>query len=221
MNFPDHLLPTELCWAANALSLMIILACVKSAPWRHLKDTSLLNVFMAGIVGLMLVWAVNAGIKPGLNFHLLGATLLSLMFGPQLAIIALTLVLLGITAFGMAGWLSYGLNLMLMVVIPAMFSWGVFRWVDRKLPNHLFVYIFVVGFFCAGVAITLCGLASSFVLSESAIYKREYLGEHYLPYYIFMAWSEAMLTGMAVTLMAAFRPTWLSTFNDKRYLKTK
>ena len=33
--------------------------------------------------------------------------------------------------------------------------------------------------------------------------------------------SEAVLTGMAVTLMAAYRPSWLVTFDDQRYLKVR
>jgi uncharacterized membrane protein len=34
-----------------------------------------------------------------------------------------------------------------------------------------------------------------------------------------MGWSEAMLTGMAVSLMAVYRPAWVSTFDDARYLQ--
>lgn len=36
-----------------------------------------------------------------------------------------------------------------------------------------------------------------------------------------MAWSEAVLTGMAITLMAVYRPAWLMTFSDQRYLHKK
>ena len=63
------------------------------------------------------------------------------------------------------------------------------------------------------------GLTICFVLSEAGAYTQDYLHSEYLPFYILMAWSEAVLTGMAVTLMAAYRPDWLVTFDDKRYLK--
>jgi uncharacterized membrane protein len=33
-----------------------------------------------------------------------------------------------------------------------------------------------------------------------------------------MAWSEAVTTGMAITLMVVYRPQWVSTFDDKAYL---
>ncbi|HZV98628.1 MAG TPA: energy-coupling factor ABC transporter permease [Methylophilaceae bacterium] len=221
MNFPDFLLPTNLLWAANGLCFMLLFYCVKTAPWTTFKNQDLLNVFLGMCVALMLLWSIKAGIKPGLNFHLLGATLLSLMFGPQLAIVALTIVLAGITLFGMAGWQSFGINLLLMAALPALFSYAIFHWADRKLPNHLFIYIFIDSFACAAIAMALCGLAACYLLAESGAYSSEYLKHYYLPYFILMGWSEAILSGMAVTLMTAFKPHWLATFNDKRYLKVK
>ncbi|WP_254258543.1 energy-coupling factor ABC transporter permease [Methylovorus sp. MM2] len=221
MNFPDSLLPVNLMWAANAFTFFLLVVAARTAPWSHLKQHDLLHVFFGFVVSLMLIWSVKAGIRPGLNFHLLGATVLTLMFGWQLALIALLLVLLCITLFGMAGWEALGLNFMMMVAIPVIFSYILFRWVDRKLPNHLFIYIFISSFACAAIAITLCGFFSTFILSESGVYPLSYLRQNYLAYYIFMAWSEALLTGMAVTLMTAFRPHWLMTFSDERYLKIR
>lgn len=218
MNFPDFLLPIELMWAANGLAAYVIVYCLKSAPWQNLGKPGLLDVFFGFVVLLMLLWSVKAGIKPGLNFHLLGVTLMSLMFGLPLALIACSLVLLGVTGFGMAGWQALGLNFLLMAFIPALFSAKLFKWVDARLPNHFFVYVYVSGFLCAGLAMGLYGLVSTFVLSQSGAYSGSYLNQNYLPYYIFMAWAEALLTGMLVTLMAAFRPDWLATFNDGRYL---
>jgi uncharacterized membrane protein len=39
---------------------------------------------------------MKAGVKPGLNLHLLGATMFTLMFGRQLAIVGFSLVLAGL-----------------------------------------------------------------------------------------------------------------------------
>jgi uncharacterized membrane protein len=121
----------------------------------------------------------------------------------------------------MAGWESLGLNFMLMGIIPALFSYNFFRWVDRKLPNHFFIYVYVTSFASAALAITLCGIAAILVLSLGGVYTGHYLTQNYLPYFILMAWSEALLTGMAVTMMAVYKPEWLVTFSDKRYLNNK
>jgi uncharacterized membrane protein len=220
VNFPDPLLPTNLLWAANAFGALTLLHSARKADWRTLA-TPLLHVFLGACVALGLLWSIKAGIKPGLNFHVLGATLLTLMFGPYLALIAMALVLLLVTLAGAAGMESYGINFLLMALLPVGISYAIFRWADRKLPNHFFVYVMVDGFFAAALAMALLGFATCFILAEAGAYTTHYLRSEYLPFYMLMAWSEALLTGMAATLMAAYRPEWLATFDDRRYLKTK
>lgn len=221
MNFPDQFLPAIFTWPATGLAVLLLGYAILRAPWRRLNNGALLHVWLGACVGLMLVWSIKAGIKPGLNFHLLGATLLTLMFGPWLALAGLALVLAGVTLAGHAGWGSYAANLLLMAGLPVLFSHALYILIDRKLPNHLFVYIFVDAFAGAAAAIVISGLAASLLLAWCGIYASTYLTENYLPYYILMGWSEAMLTGMAITLMTAFRPGWLATFDDARYLKRK
>jgi uncharacterized membrane protein len=55
----------------------------------------------------------------------------------------------------------------------------------------------------------------------SGAYALAYLKTNYLPYYILMGWSEAISTGMAITLMVVYRPEWVATFDDRRYLNGK
>jgi uncharacterized membrane protein len=42
-----------------------------------------------------------------------------------------------------------------------------------------------------------------------------------LPFYFLMDWAEAFATGMMVTLMVVYRPEWVATFDDARYLGMK
>lgn len=219
MNFPDQFLPPGIAWSAALIAVLTLILAVRRAPWQRLSDGDLLHVWLGTCVGLMLLWSIKAGIKPGLDLHLLGATLFTLMFGPWLALVGLAVVLAGITLAGHAGWESFGANLLVMAMVPVLFAHLVYSLADRRLPNHLFIYIFVDAFACAGAAIVLSGLAATLLLSLSGVYAASYLGSYYLPYYILMAWSEALLTGMAVALMTAFRPAWLSTFDDTRYLR--
>lgn len=167
------------------------------------------------------MWSIKAGVKPGLSLHLLGATALTLMFGPCLALIAMAVVLVGVTVYGASGWISLGLNFLTMAALPVLFSYTIYSQTHYKLPKHVFVYIFVDAFLTAGLAIFLSGLAAVLILAEAGVYKLGYLQSNYLMYYILMGWSEAMLTGMAATLMVVYRPEWLSTFSDKLYLQKK
>ena len=221
MNFTDTLLPSSLHWIANLFTLLLLVLILRRAPWRRLQKLDILNVFMGAAVTLLMMWSIKAGIKPGLNFHMLGGTLLTLMFGPWLALAVLSMVLCAITLLGAAGWASIGANFLLMAALPVLLSYSIFRAADRHLPNHLFVYIFVNGFVGAGLAMVTCGLTAATLLRIVGTYTSSYLGSQYLPFFILMGWSEAMLTGMAITLMVVYRPEWVCTFSDERYLKSK
>lgn len=221
MNLSDNLLPFGWYSAAFLVFAGVLAMAVYAAPWRRLKNPVLLNVFLGACVTLLVLWSIKTGIKPGLGFHLLGATALTLMFGPQLAIIGLSLVLLGVTLYGAGGWSSFAANGLLMVVLPVLLSHYIYRLVDRKLPNHFFVYIFVNAFLASGLAIVLTGAAATALLAASGAYSLSYLSSQYLPYYILMAWSEGLSTGMAMTLMVVYRPGWVWTFDDARYIKNK
>jgi uncharacterized membrane protein len=36
-----------------------------------------------------------------------------------------------------------------------------------------------------------------------------------------MGWSEAVLTGMLATLLVVYKPEWVATFDDARYIRNK
>lgn len=221
MNLPDHLLPGALAWLLNTLALLLLLAAGWRAPWRRLGDSARLNLWLGACVGMMLLWSIKAGIKPGLDFHLLGATLMTLMFGPTLALLGLGIVLIGVTLAGMAGWTALGANLLLMAALPVAFSHALYRQAERRLPPHLFIYILLDAFIGAALAMTLSGVAATLLLALAGVYPWHYLADHYLPYYALMCWSEAMLTGMAATMMTVYRPGWLATFDDARYFGSR
>ncbi len=86
--------------------------------------------------------------------------------------------------------------------------------IRRWLPAHLFVYILGRGFFGTALAVTASGMAHT-LLTElpQGLVTSDLLVVHWL-----MGWGEAMATGMLVATMAVFRPQWLATFNERRYL---
>jgi len=222
MNLPDHLLPSAWYWFAHALYIMVLGAAIYAAPWRRLKDSEQLHLWLGSCVALMLLWSfLKTGIRPGLNFHVLGATLVTLMFGPYLAVVGLSVVLLGVSFFGYSGWESFSANALLMGALPVTVSYAIYRLADSKLPNHFFVYIFVNAFIGAAVAMAATGLATTGMFALSGVYSADYLTSNYLPYYLLMGWSEALLTGMLATLLVVFRPQWVATFDDARYIRNK
>lgn len=221
MNFPDGLLPPSWQWLAHLLFALALGGAALAAPWRRLRDNEQLHLFLGVCVALMLLWSIKTGIRPGLNFHLLGATVFTLMFGPWLAIAGLGVVLLGVTAYGLSGWESFSVNGLLMGVLPVLASYGIYRLVDSKLPNHFFIYIFVNAFIGAAFAMALTGTVATGLLALAGAYTVDYLSSNYLPYFLLMGWSEALLSGMALTLLVVYRPQWVATFDDARYIRNK
>ena len=225
MNFPDALFPQA--WALGAWFPLVItwLWCLRTAPWRRLADSGQLNVWLGTIVLLVLAWSMKAGVKPGLNLHLLGATMFTLMFGRQLAVIGLSLVLAGVTLngelLGREGWLAYGLNALVLAVFPVLLADAIRRGVLRWLPGNFFVYVFVTAFFGAAATVMATGLLASALLWLAAVYPAPTLLDDYLPYYFLLGFAEAWLNGALITLMVVYLPHWVGSFDDRRYLLNK
>lgn len=189
--------------------------------WRRLGEPARLNLFLGATVAMLALWQIRTGIRPGLTFHLYGMAALTLMFGFWRATFAGVLILLANAAFGRGSWTALGVDALLAAALPASVSWGVFRLVDRWLPSHFFVYVLGNGFFGAGLSVAVAGLATTAVMVVAGAYPLDYLLANYTPYALLLSWAEAFSTGMAVTVMAVYRPQWLETFDDIRYIQNK
>lgn len=193
-----------------------------SGDWRRLADPARLNLFLGATVAVLALWQIRAGIKPGLAFHLYGMAALTLMFGFWRATFAGVLVLLANAAFGRGSWSALGVDALLMTALPAAVSWSVYRLLERRLPNHFFVYVLGNGFFGAALSAAAIGLATTALMAAAGAYPLEYLLANYTPYATLMiSWAEAFSTGMAITMMAVYRPQWLETFDDVKYIQNK
>lgn len=225
MNFPDGLFTRSWTVGAYLPLVLIWLWCLRTVQWRRLSDTRLLHVWLGTIVVLTLLWSLKAETAPGLTMHLLGATAFTLMFGRQLAFAGLSIVLAAATLNGVhsgtIGWQSYGLNALLMIVIPVFVAWTILYAAERWLPANFFVYLFFAAFFGAACNVVLTGFAATMLMSLANIYPPDKLfGEVFLSY-VLLAFAEAWLTGSLITVMVVYRPHWVSTFDDRRYLYKK
>lgn len=208
----------------------VLLKAVRAAPWWRLRDYRDLNVLLYAMLGLFFIWLINTEFKHSLVFvgptlHLLGATLMTLMFGWAFAIIAMSLVILAFTITTAPSLTEhlYTLpwNVLLTCVLPVFLSYRIFDFVDRRLPNNFFVYIFVCAFFTAGLSMASVVLATAWIHYLSGAYSMEKLGYNYIPFGLILAFPEAFTTGMLMTNFVAYRPHWVSTFDDQRYLGRK
>src|SRR6266705_3554929 len=143
MNLSTVLFPPAWHVLASALSLAVLIWCWRTAPWGEIRQGTRIHVLLGLAVLLMPLWTMKAGIKPGLDLHLLGAMAATLTLGPQLAIVALGLTLVGVTLNGALPWLAWPINFVLMVVWPVIVARLIHWLVERRLPNHFFVYLFV------------------------------------------------------------------------------
>jgi uncharacterized membrane protein len=220
MNLPDSLLPAGWLWAGHLLYLGVLLRAVLTAPWVRLKDNHLQSVFFGSIVALLVLWSIQGGIRPGLSFHFLGVTALTLMFGWQFAVLAVTTVVLGLSINGNTGWEAFSWNVLLMGALPAMLS-NAALWAGRRwLPANFFVYV-LSAFLGAAVALAVSAFAVVGILSAAGLYTLELIMGEALTVLPLMIFPEGLLNGMAITLMITYRPQWVATFDDKRYLDGK
>lgn len=208
-------------WAAWIVWVPLFAHSLWRAPWARLKNVELFNVWLGMIVLLTLVWSIKAGVKPGLAFHLLGATVFTLSFGPHLAFVGLSLVTLGITLNGEAGVFAYAANALLLAGLSVALSHVFFRAFCAVLPKHFFVYIFVNGFLVAALTIVGVGFAATVMLATVGAYEWSYLISEYFPFFVLLAFSEAWLSGMLMTLFVVYRPEWVVSFDDSIYLAGK
>lgn len=193
-----------------------------SGDWRRLADPVRLNLLLGATVAVLALWQIRTGIRPGLGFHLYGLAALTLMFGFWRASFAGVLILLANALFGRGSWDALGIDALLLALLPAAVSWNVYRLLERWLPKHFFIYVLGNGFFGAALSVAAIGLAVTAVMAQSGAYTLDYLLAHYTPYAtLLISWAEAFSTGMAVTVMAVYKPAWLETFDDVKYIQNK
>lgn len=181
----------------------------------------MVNALVALIIGAFIFWQFNAGIRPGFNFHILGATLFMLMFGWQVAIIALTLVMSATWLRAGLDWNTLGLNGLLMITIPVLFSEWLLRFSKRRMPKNLFLFVLWNGFLCGAMAVALNTLVATLLLLLLSKYNWGEVQHHYLMVAPIIMLTEAFITGMLITAFTVFQPQAVMNFSDTEYIDGK
>ena len=220
MDLPAGLLDAPWLWLGHLIYVPVLLWALLRAPWWLLRETQGQHLFLGAAALTVVLWSVRAGVAPGLNFHLIGASLLTLMFGWEFAILILSIALAGITAYGRAGWEAFSLNAVLMILLPVLASYRIFLVVDRKAPNF-FVYVLACGFFGAGMTVALTGGGAFLLFWASGVYRLDQLEVNYLPYFPLLMFPEGFINGWLTAVLVGFKPEWMRTFRDERYIDGK
>jgi uncharacterized membrane protein len=221
MDIPAGLLPASILWAAALLYSFLLAGALLTARWSTLADNEASHVYFGAVAAVCVLWAVRAGVTPGQNYHLLGASALCLMFDWQFALLALSLVLVVTTWQGSAGWEAFGLNALLMGALPVLATRLLLYASQRWLAHNFFIYIFINAFFAGALGVLLCGLTAAAVLAVAQGNPVNPAQEDYLLFIPLLMFGEAFLNGMTMTLLVAYRPRWVSTFHDRWYLDGK
>ena len=215
MNLTIALVPTTWAFIANGLLLLLLFLIYYTFPRHWFRQ--FYNVFLGTCVALMVLWAMKAGIREGMEYHFLGATLLTVMFGWQLAITAVLIEVLVLVLTSVIQWQVLAVNVFLMGVIPVIISSIILHLVERIENNHFLIYFFIGVF--ANAAITVAAsvyLAAMFMVAGGA-YTYEFMTYEYTPYIFLMIYPEAFLTGLIVVILIVNFPQWVRSFDDKKY----
>jgi uncharacterized membrane protein len=196
----------------------IFLWAVYRAPWRILIQNDSSNILFAACTAVFLMWVLKVNIYSGLSIHLLGSTILTLMFRWQVAVMANAVVVLGITVVTAADFQAYAMNALLTGILPIFISYSIWRLNEWYLPPNYFVYIFIAAFLSAGLSMISSGFVSYQILSLLDNNLSSEMLDEYLMIFIPIMYPEAFITGAVISIFVIYKPEWISTFDDKRYL---
>lgn len=201
----------DLILAALALATSLSLR-----PWRMLRGAPpLLTPLLATLVILPWMWALPVLHHSPLQLQWSGAVLVLLMLGWPLAVPVFLLVGLGSMLVAPVPW-DGALSLAVWLgIVPATFALGLGAVLRRWLPDHPFIYVLGRGFLGAVACLFASRVLAGWLGSELPGVS----GELGLVARWLMSWGDAFVTGMLTAIFVAFRPQWLVTWSDARYLR--
>ena len=170
MGMTENLLSTSQWIITLLLFLVILVRAVRSIDWPAFrKDNALQHSFFGAAVVLGFVWQLRAGISPGLAIHIFGITVITLMLGWALAVLAGLLALVITVITGREPLIMFAANGLITVMVPAIVSHGIMLWERRRDFRNFFAYIFFCGFFGAGISVAAAGTVMCLMLWTSGV----------------------------------------------------
>ncbi len=218
MGMTENLLSPLQLIVTGLIFLLVLVSVVRGIDWAELrKDTTLQHTFFGTAVVLGFLWHLRAGISPGLSIHVFGMTIITLMMGWRLAVLSGLLALVITVITGREPLLMFAVNGLVTVMVPALVSYGIMRWERHRDFKNFFAYIFVCGFFGAGISVAVAGVVMCLMLWFAGVYSFAELTHEYLQYLPLFMIPEGFVNGAFVTGLMVFHPDRLKTLDQRRY----
>jgi len=206
------------------LALAIFVGALYMSPPQIFIKKPLSWLAPAVVLFLVVAWNLSPtlpGQEPGkfygLIFHFYGASLLTAMFGPAIALsILFPVALIGIYVF-QGDYVHASQQYLMVSVLPTFFAYLSIQMIQRFIPKHLFVLILGNGYVAAFISVVLSGiflLLAKMLFGESGQIDLE----GWLLGLIIIAFMEGSLSGMLLAILLIFRPSWVATYNEEAYM---
>lgn len=218
MSTPPPIADLPLQWVSVLLALLVLAVAARQLPWFKLRgDLDAQRAWLVFVVAMIVLRYAVFDRIPGLRLHFLGAAVATLMFGRAFALWAMAVVSLGAWLGGAGVWLGPAFDFLVCGALPVFWMQWQHEQVQRRLPNHPFVYVFVTAFFGGALTALLSQIARATLLwsldaGAPAV-------DHYLVAAPLMMFGEAFFTGGTLAILVVYRPRWVASFDDARYLR--
>lgn len=219
MEIDRALLTAEALLLVRGLAAIALLAACWLTPWRALLAVGARqHTFFAGVLSLVVLWAMAFHPAAGITLHYLGMTAMTLLFGWALAVLAGALALLALVLLQQAALEVLPLTWLLTAVVPALTTSALLYWLERSRVRNLFVFLLGIGFAGAmftSVALALTGLIVLALLGQQALVSAAFENA---PLLLLLMFSEGFINGAAVSTITVYFPQAVRGFNEDRFL---
>jgi uncharacterized membrane protein len=210
-------------WLGLSIGIFLI-ALYTSSPKVFLSNPlKLLSI--TALIFLAIAWNISPefpGQEPGkfygLIFHFYGASLLTAMFGPSIALVILfPVALLGIYAV-QGNIMEASQQYFFVCAVPVAFSYLSILLIKKFIPKHLFILILGNGYVAAFASTIFSGIALLVAQQLLGHISNNFDFEGWLLALIIIAFMEGSLSGMLLAIFLIFRPHWVATYNEESYM---
>ncbi len=221
MNLPAEFLPAWLAWTAWPAFAAIVAWNAAGAPWKLLHRNLMEPVYISAIMLLIGLWWMKAESQTGLGLHFLGITSMVLIFGWRLALVGTAAALLTLTAFDRYDWMSLGVNGLITVVMPVLLASRLHAFIYRAFPKHYFIYVIVSAHFASMAVMAAVVACSALLLWLVGAYPLDRITSDYLVFLPIAMLPEGFLNGATLSMLTAWKPEWVRSFDDRDYIDGK
>jgi uncharacterized membrane protein len=198
-----------------AIHSLVVLGAIGVAlslrPWRCVHPQGPPWAWCVAWVGVTLIWASvpgDASLRP-----MAGVTLLVLLAGWPLAMLAIAAAALLAASVGPLAWSDALQRLVWLGIAPGTCVLALGAAVRHWLPRHLLAYILGRGYLGTFLASLLAGAMALLMMAQpSAVSANDLMVANLL-----IASAEASLCGTLIAILTVLRPQWLATYAERLY----